>query len=277
MRLKIFTFLIVSMFQSYSFAEEGFTVTKAELASMPPYCTALYGKYHGMPQPQDSPLRHTIPVGCPSVHHYCDGLKYILRADHAMGNKADFSYNIQSAITSFNGVTEEWRNAAPKCSLRAEAYSQLAKSLLRMGKRQPDAASKAIKSLNQAIELAPEFLQSYLILADVYIDNGQKGKAKEIVEEGLAHIPNSKALAKRYVSLGGNPSTIKPITKPAPITIEENVTGGKASQPIEVKPTEVESIDKRPTKLESESNADSESLPKVGSQKSPYCRFCPED
>lgn len=277
MRLKIFAFLIVSVLQSYSFAEVGFTVTKAELASMPPYCTALYGKYHGMPQPQDSPLRHTIPAGCPSVHHYCDGLKYILRADHAMGNKADFSYNMQNAITSFNSVTEEWRSAAPKCSLRAEAHTNFAKSLLRMGKRQPAAASQAINNLNQAIELAPEFLQSYLILADVYIDNGQKGKAKGIIEEGLAHIPNSKALAKRYVSLGGNLSTIKPVTKPAPTTIEENVTVGKASQPIEVKPVEVKPIEKKPAELKSESNTDSEPPPKVGSQKSPYCRFCPED
>ncbi|CAH1904794.1 TPR_REGION domain-containing protein [Candidatus Nitrotoga sp. HW29] len=297
MRLKIFAFLMVSMFQSYGFAEVGFTVTKAELASMPPYCTALYGKYHGMPQPQDSPLRHTIPAGCPSVHHYCDGLKYILRADHAMGNKADFSYNMQNAITSFNGVTEEWRSAAPTCSLRAEAHTNLAKSLLRMVKRQPAAASQAINSLKQAIELTPGFLQSYLVLADTYIDNGQKRKAKEIVEEGLAHIPNSKALAKRYVALGGNPSTIKPVTKPTPAATEGNVTVDKISQPIEVKPAEVKPAEVKPAEVKpaevkpaevkpaevkpaevkSESNTGSEPPSKSGSQKSPYCRFCPED
>jgi tetratricopeptide (TPR) repeat protein len=298
MHFKRFAFLIFSFFQSYCFAQEAYLVTKAELALMPQYCTALYGKYHGMPQPQDSPLRHTIPVNCPSAHHYCDGLKFMLRADRSMGNKSDFSYNMQNAQQSFNSVINEWRNAAPSCSLRAEAHTNLAKSLLRMGKRQPAAASQAIDNLNQAIELAPEFLQSYLTLADVYIDSGQKGKAKGIVEEGLVHIPNSKALAKRYVSLGGNLLTIKPVTKPAPVTIGENVTTGKASQPIEIKPIEVKPIEVKPievkpievksieekpievkpAELKSESNIGSElPKPKIGSQKSPYCRFCPED
>jgi len=280
MRLKVFAFLIVSVFQSYSFAQEAFTVTKAELTSMPPYCTALYGKYHGMPPHQDSPLRHTIPAGCPSIHHYCDGLKFIVRADRTQGSKQiefGYAYNVQNAITSIQSVIEEWRSAAPKCSLRAEAHTNLAKSLLRMGKRQPAAASQAINSLNQAIELAPEFLQSYLTLADVYIDTGQKGKAKDIIEEGLAHIPTSKALAKRYVGLGGNLSTIKPVTKPIPAAIEENVTKGKVSQPIEVKPIEVKPIEEKPAGLKSESNTASEPSPKIGSQKSPYCRFCPED
>ena len=281
MRLKVFAFLIVSFFQPYSFAQEAFLVSKAELALMPPYCTAYYGNFHGMPQLQDSPLRHTIPAGCTSVHHYCDGLKFILRADRTMGSKQidfGYGYNVQNAIANIKSVIDEWRGAAPRCSLRAEAHTNLAKSLLRMGKRQPAAASQAIDNLNQAIELAPEFLQSYLTLADVYIDNGQKGKAKGIVEEGLVHIPNSKALAKRYVGLGGNLSTIKPVTKPAPATIEENVTTGKASQPIEVKPIEVKSIEEKPAELKSESNTGSESpTPKIGSQKSPYCRFCPED
>ena len=179
MRLKVFAFLIVSFFQPYSFAQQEFAVSKAELALMPPYCTALYGSHHGMPQPQDSPLRNTIPAGCPSVHHYCDGLKFVLRADRTMGSKTiefGYSYNIQNAIANFESVIDEWRRAAPRCSLRAEAHTNLAKVLLR--KRQPAAASRAIDNLNQAIELAPKFERSYLTLADIYIDNGQKGKLK---------------------------------------------------------------------------------------------------
>jgi|GEM_PF-4821842 len=281
MRLNIFAFLVFSFSQSYSYAQEVYTVSRSELAFMPPYCTALQGKHHGMPQPQDSPLRHTIPAGCPAVHHYCDALKFILRANRTMGSKRKnfgYSYNVQNAITILKDVTEEWRGVAPSCSLRAEAHTNLAKSLLRMGKQQPAAVSQAINNLNQAIYLSPSFVRSYLALTDLYIDIGEKEKAKKIIEEGFVHIPNSKALTRRYVKLGGKPSDIKSVEKLVPATVEENDSASKASHPIEVKPIEEKSIEETPAEPKPVSNTVKElSAPKNGSQKSPYCRFCPED
>ncbi|MEO6421482.1 MAG: hypothetical protein ABIR84_02000, partial [Candidatus Nitrotoga sp.] len=101
--------------------------------------------------------------------------------------------------------------------------------------------------------------------------------------EGFVHIPNSKALSMRYVKLGGKLSEIKSFIKPVPATVEENDSTGKVSQPIEVKPIEVKpieekSIEETPADLNSEHSNGSEPLtPKGNSQKSPYCRFCPED
>jgi hypothetical protein len=67
--------LIALLLHAPAFALQGFGVTRDELALMPPYCTAVYGASVGLPE-----LKNVVPQGCPSIHHYCDGLKSMIRS-----------------------------------------------------------------------------------------------------------------------------------------------------------------------------------------------------
>ena len=243
-------------------AVQDFTVTREELTIMPPYCTALYGKYVGLPQPQDSPLRHTIPPNCPSAHHYCDGLKAMIRVNR---DSAESGYWLKQALQSFQGVTDEWKQKAPDCSLRAEAYLNLGRAQLQLSRGHGGSGGEAMGNFSKALEFNPNYLDAYYVLSDFYVGIKNKQKALSIVEDGLRHLPDSKGLRRRFKELGGKtlPTPIVAVPKsditdaPNKATNEQQQTHDQASE-------------------EKQAPAVASEPPKIGSPKNPYCRFCPD-
>ena len=245
--------LIVLLFQAPAFALQSFGVTKDELALMPPYCTAMYGASVGLPE-----IKSTIPEGCPSIHHYCDGLKSMIRADKF--NK-ESGYWLTQGIQSFNSVVQGgwWKN----CPLQAEAYVNLGNAYLRQGTRQNIPSPKAAESFMKALEVQPDYLPAYYALSDYYVRLGDKKKALNTAEEGLRYAPDSAGLLRRFKALGGT-------TPPTP----HHVTAKPMEQQDSpVKPTPVESVESATPHPKEEPAQVPE--PKIGSPTNPWCRFCP--
>lgn len=171
---------------------------------LPPYCTALYGKYHGQPQPQNHPLKHTIP-DCPAVHHYCDGLKFQLRGNMnaARGANGDAEYNFGRAIKTFNGMINDWKQRKPNCPLLPQAYANLGKTILRASDFASVNITDALPAYEHAIRLAPTYVPAYVGLADFYLKIGNKQEALTAIERGLKKKPSSKWLARRHQDLLG--------------------------------------------------------------------------
>ncbi|MGA7180313.1 MAG: tetratricopeptide repeat protein [Thiobacillaceae bacterium] len=260
---RLLAYVFLASFQTSAIALTGFTVSREELARMPAYCTASYGALVGLPQMQES-LRGTIPPDCPSIHHYCDGLKAMIRVDSIPTEKDAW---LSSAISSFQGVVRDWEHRGQTCSVRPEAYTNLGKGLRR---RNRASTAEAIAYFHKALELKPDYLPAYFALSDSYLDIGKKSEALGVVEEGLKYVPDSKGLLRRFKELGG-------ITPPAPIAKpnpqQPSAAAGPGPEPSTSPSTTPnrtggESVVGAPAAVEPEP-------PKIGSPTDPYCRFCP--
>jgi tetratricopeptide (TPR) repeat protein len=270
---KSLVFLTLLFLQHPALALQDFTVTRGELAMMPPYCTALYGKYVGLPQPQDSPLHGTIPPNCPSLHHYCDGLKAMIRVDY--GN-SDGRYWLEQAIQSFQSVTSEWERDGQGCSVRPEAYTKLGNALRRQNRF---AGPIAITDYKKALQLQKDYLPAYYALSDVYIQLGEKKEALGVVENGLRYYPDSKGLLRRFKQLGGK-------TPPPPIAANAPPSTAATSQAASGTPQgQTGSTERSSPPSPNASTGSGSPAPgqpsgtpqdtKIGIPGDPYCRFCP--
>lgn len=268
--LRSLLVLIFLLLQAPTFAAQDFAATREELALMPPYCTAYYGANVGLPTFNNSPLRNTIPQGCPSIHHYCDGLKSMIRVKK---NNKESGYWLTQGIQSFQSVVQGgfWKN----CPLQAEAYVNLGQALL-LRSAQPTAPSpQAAENYMKALEVQPSYLPAYAALSSYYVRLGDKKKALSTIEEGLRHAPDSKALLRRFKELGGT-------TLPTPYDIAEKPAAAETTEgvPAQQQPSstrEQGSPAVRPAPASEDAQPAQSSTPKIGTPSNPWCRFCPPE
>lgn len=250
---------IALLLHAPAFAVQDFTVTREELAVMPPYCTAHYGNLVGLSGAITSRLQNTIPQGCPSSHHYCDGLKSRIRFDK---HNKESAYWLVQGIQSFESVVQGdwWKN----CPLQAEAYVNLGRAYLSQSKQLNTPLLKAETSFMKALEVRPDYLSAYYALGDYYVRLGDKKKALNMVEEGLRYAPNSVGLLRRFKELGGTTPPVPHHVTPKPV--EQQVS------PVELPPVESVEISAPPSKAGGSAQAPA---PQIGTPSNPWCRFCP--
>jgi len=294
MNYMLLVYIFLTSLQISAFAAQGFGVTREELTLMPPYCTALLGQDVGLPNFKDSPLRDTVPAGCPALNHYCYGLKAMIRVDRNRG--VDQSFWLTSAIGHFRERTSGWEKEAPTCSIRPEAYTNLGKALLRQNKA---LVGQAIMNYSKALELRPDYLPAYLALSDAYLGLGKKGEALHAAEQGLKYLPDSKGLLRRFKELGGKtpPTPVaaaipaapaepgKVTAGPQPMPGQNGVPGTAPQQSAGTGAVSEHSVTPpvpSPGKTEAE-HAATQQAPgapeetKIGTPTNPYCRFCPPE
>lgn len=267
---RLLAIFILLSFQMPAFGVQDFTVTRKELELMPPYCTALYGYFYGLPDYQHSPLRNTIPGGCPSLHHYCDGLKAMIRAQKF---NSESQYWADRAVESFQSVADA--NDWARCPLRPEAYVNLGRAQLFESKYGGVSSPKAALNFTKALELKPDYLPAYYALSDYYEDLGDKKKALGVVEDGLRHVPNAKGLLRRFKELGGT-------TPPTPIEVIDKPTEPDVSkdEPMEQQKTSEKTVIAPANDIAAPEKVDTPSgqptpPPKIGNSSNKWCRFCP--
>lgn len=250
-----------------------FEVTREELRMMPPYCSAIYGRFVGEPKPENHPLRNTIP-NCPSVHHYCDALKFVVRTNGAWNNPRDAQYYFKLADSGFASVIEEWRRTSPDCTLYPEAHTNLGNHLLNGSKYGFNRIGDVLTNFEAAILKNNNYVPAYIGLADAYLKYKEKDKAMKVLERGLQKNTESKQLARKYKALGGEPESFI-ASLPVPIAKQENAvpaqtTGssavGKNISPDSTAPKETETTQKH-KEIQAPQN--------IGSPANPWCRFCP--
>lgn len=200
------------------------------------------------------------------VHHYCAALNHMNRyyRDHRPANLQDKQGQLREALNNFNYMVN---HAKPEFILMPEIYMNRAITHSLM--KRP---VNAISDLQKAIELNPQLIRAYILLADYQIELKQGSKALSAVTEGLRQIPNSKPLQKRYVELGGNLPYPEPYQKPEEqkaVAEEKNI--GKEIKPVVVAPEQAQSSETNPA----ETPKDIEQ-PAIGMPGNPWCRFCPE-
>lgn len=238
-----------------------FQPNTAEMLRMPPYCQARFNAPSASPEWKS--WRDRIGENFIDIHHYCAALNYVNRYWGAR-SAHERSYYLERAMANYDYMVKAEK---PDFALRAELYSNRGEVFKLMGR-----PGEAVKDFNHALSINPMILKPYLHISDLHAAGKSPTRALEIVTEGLRHIPDSKALQRRYLELGGGKPFPEPIVTKAP----EPVTPQTADvAPIAEKA--VEPVADLATAPVSESNIEAEPQPPIGTPNNPYCRFCPPE
>lgn len=250
-------------------------VTESELALMPPYCQAKLGKDRGNQAIIDKWRGIYGDQNWMNMHHYCDALKFIVRANRSSGNKAAMNYNMSYNLGNAQRGIEHMLayEQTPDWILRPEAHVHLGKIYLRMTLLGKGSEGKAVQNFGQAILIQPDYEPAYSALSDFYAGKGLKQKALNVIEEGLKHSPDSKRLLRRFKELGGK-------TPPAPLVVAQPAAPAEAiNSPVKQEQPQLgnttsSSPSDVPASSSPEASQKQTTPSKVGSPSNPWCRFC---
>lgn len=236
-----------------------FTPNAGEMLRLPAYCQV---RFSAPPQsPEWKGWRDRIGANYIDLHHYCAGINFVNRYWGARTAK-DRSFYLQNAMNNFDYMVKAEK---PDFTLRAELYSHRGEAFKLM--RRP---AEAVRDFNHALSIDPRFVKPYLQLAELNVAGKTAARALEIVTEGLRHVPDSKALQRRYRELGGKEPFPEPIVaKAAEPELQPVATAPAVERPIEPAPAAA-SPQPEPTPA-------TEAVPTIGTPKNPYCRFCPPE
>jgi len=197
-------FLAIFFCSSKALAWDDSHITEQEIRALPPYCQGHGGINGGALIPGKTPEQtrrdhnHWASVmgpGYEHFHHYCWGLSRMNRYYRHLSDPDrniylekvidDFTYTISKVPGTFRMLPE-------MLTARGKVFAMLNRS------------TEAIKDLQRAIKVNPKYEKSYATLADIFVKSGQSDVAREIINQGLKAVPNSKLLVKRSKSIGAN-------------------------------------------------------------------------
>lgn len=228
----------------------------ADFASTPQekaMCQAMI--YNGRDQSERESWMH--------MHHFCDCIRFTHRAYASLGNWNDMRYNLQVAI---GGCDYVFQHAKPGFYMFPEVHLQKGKAL-KLYRQE----GKALNEFMNAIRGNPRLAPAYMELADIQVRSKKPQEALKTVTEGLRHIPDSKALKRRYIELGGRLPYPARAEQAAAETPAPQVEAVIAPQPPAQQEQSVASPQVPPAGA-----PETAAEPKIGSPTNPWCRFCPD-
>ncbi len=254
--------IVASAFSVHAGAvDSSYKPNAAEMLRMPPYCQV---KWNSSPtSPEWKSWRSQIGSNYIDVHHFCAALNFMNRY-WGTSNPRDRGFYLQSALNNYDYMVKAEK---PDFALRAELYSNRGEVFKLMGR-----PGEAAKDFNHALSINPRLLRPYLQIADMHVAGKSTTRALETVTEGLRQLPDSKALQRRYLELGGK----KPFPEPIAAQVPETVTP-QAAAVTQVPETVVEPGSDHAAPSVSEPTKATEPQPVIGTPNNPYCRFCPPE
>lgn len=135
------------------------------------------------------------------IHHYCMALVNIYRS-HGV-NLAEYQRRSE-LLTAIGGIDYVLRNSSEDLIIRPELLTKKGYALFQLKKY-----VEAVQVLSDAIKegkTKETYWPAYGYLADIYLVQGQRDKAKEILREGLKVAPSAKGLSNRLKMINDNSS-----------------------------------------------------------------------
>lgn len=226
-----------------------------EMQQLPPYCAVRFTEARD--SAEWKAWNDQFGPNFNDMHHYCAGLNFLNR--YYRVSPFEKSGMLQGAKRNFEYMM---KGASPEFPLRGDIYLQHGITMHLMG--QP---GLAIKDLQQAIEINPKLAKAYLELISLYKNNKQSKQAMDIAVSGLKQVPDSKALQRNYLELGGK----QPFPEPVAAVVEPPAVN---AAPVEVEAKPMPPVAGEHPAAPASSDA-VETKPAIGAPGNPYCRFCP--
>jgi tetratricopeptide (TPR) repeat protein len=174
-----------------------FAYDPREVAMLPRYCihTQLFRDHVPGGNNPEQISRWTTAMGTTFIHmhHYCYGLMDLNRATILARDAQARRFYLDNAVREFDYVLER---APADFVLLPEILTKKGETFVRQGR-----APLAIEQFERAIEIKPDYWPPYAHLSDYYRDAGDLGKARELLDRGLAAAPDAKGLQRRLAEL----------------------------------------------------------------------------
>jgi hypothetical protein len=169
-----------------------------EIALLPQYCKYTQQYRERLPGANDKTIIDAwyarLGPTFHHLHHYCYGLMKTNRANLLSQDRIQRRFYLNDAISEFDYVIER---STDDFVLLPEILSKKAENLIALGK-----GPVAVLDLERAIQLKDDYWPAYAQLSDYYSkDAGDPRKAREVLEAGLTHAPDAKALQRRLSEL----------------------------------------------------------------------------
>lgn len=242
-----------------------YEISDAEMKRLPPYCFARMKT--AMNSPEYTLWRGRIGQNFGDYYHYCHGLNFINRYWGAKSAK-ERAFYLEQAKGEFDYMVNAEK---PDYTMRAELYANRGEVFRLMGK-----IGEAVRDFQTSIKADPKQTRTYIKLAELYANGKEKARALEIISQGLRYNPDSKALQRRYLELGGK--------QPFPEILREVPESSAQLNPVEpvrpaardevVPPSQTREVVQH--KVQGE-DASTQANSPTGNSKNPYCRFCPAE
>lgn len=182
--------------------------TWGELSLLPEYCKDTQGTVwdtlgNGGPMAPETPKWVSLMgEDFYHAHHYCYGLRNILRAQAVGESTAQGKDLLRNALGEFRYM---FKNTSPMMPLKPEIYLKNGEVHLKLGN-----IVEAGVSFEQARRLKPDYWPAYSRWADVLLGLKQHDTARKLLEDGLQHSPGQQELVKRLTSLERAPRARTP-------------------------------------------------------------------
>lgn len=176
-------------------------VTAGELALLPEWCIDSLDGPYGSPEGREglnrSPRARQWVAAMGTdfwhMHHYCRGMRDMLRLQSAGLAKRDWEFLTGRAISEFIYVIVNCKSTMP---LLPEVY--LKKGEVHVMRNELPAASEAFEL---ARKLKPDYWPAYDRWIAVLIELKQYDRARALTQEGLGYAPNQPNLKARLATL----------------------------------------------------------------------------
>lgn len=249
MKRLLFTALLIFPLQAAALLP--YAMTDAELAALPPFCTAKMKGENASHFVAQFGARNWI-----HMHHYCGGLKFVNRARAYPKDRSNY---LTRAKSEYRYVI---KHATPDFWFRPQVYLDLARVHIQLGEK-ADAQSQLLA----AIAFNRSFEAAYVSLIELQVGMGSRGLALETATEGLKYLPDSKRLQKAYLGNGGKtPFPEAAVKAPPPVATE-------AEPPVPQDRVDAPQADGSVAEPDTSQSQQTGEKPDIERG----CRFCPPD
>lgn len=189
--LLLFSFLMMNtlLYSSSVSAIGSFSPTPAELTLLPPFCGPRAEHWgNDISRPEVAYWVGIFGKDYRHMHHYCDALLSI--------NRAQASMNAQERGASYSRALDNLEYTQKAASAGFVLWPDVLYNRARIQRSRGDMVA-ATSSLREAIERNADYAPPYAELADIYVALGKRSEARKVLEEGLARQPGSRLLKRR--------------------------------------------------------------------------------
>jgi len=183
------TITLLSFFSLYFFSilanAASFPRTEAEFSQLPPFCKARYSEGPSYKLWNKKLGRENFI----HIHHLCSGLNGINASFNINKQHPGYARTLRSAISGIDYVLQRTDKSFV---LYPGMLLKKGEALLLLNK-----PGEAITEIQEAISINPKYSPAYAKLSDIYKAQGDKVKAKKILEQGLKFNPKSKSLRRK--------------------------------------------------------------------------------
>jgi tetratricopeptide (TPR) repeat protein len=167
--------------------------TVGEIKVWPPVCQDRWKYGEDRSSPVVQKWQSLLGADYVHLHHYCLGINFVNRANRSWDNKKNKTYFLSKAELNMKYMLSHTQESF---ILRPDIYLQLGEVYVQQGD-----VGAAIAQFQNAIRLRNDYWRSYAALSDLYKKNNNPSEALKVIEEGLKHVPDSRALKSRQQKL----------------------------------------------------------------------------